>query len=296
MAQSNSNPASPVTGIALIIGAMACFALMDGVSKFLVRDYAIAQLFFVRYLVYIVFALWVCRKLGWRKALVSGRPVLQLARAAIVLVEGIAFVAAFRYLGLAEVHTIVAATPLLVTVLAATILAERIGLHRWLAVAIGFAGALLVIRPGVGQMSWPMLIPVVAACLYATIQIQARILSRYDTGEVTILYTAIVGLVFMTIIGPFFWVWPASDVLVRDLTLMALIGLLGAMAHYLLISAFRHAPASVLQPYTYFLVAWATLVGLVFFGDVPNIWTISGATVIIASGLYTFQRERRALK
>lgn len=296
MTAPNPDTASPVTGIALIIGAMASFALMDGVSKFLVRDYAIAQLFLVRYLVYIVFALLVCRKLGLRKSLISGRPGLQIARALIVLVEGIVFVAAFRYLGLAEVHTIVAATPLLVTILAATILAEHVGLHRWFAVAAGFAGALLVIRPGAGVISWPMALPVAAACLYATIQIQARILSGYDKSEVTILYTAIIGLAVMALVGPFFWVWPAEDVLVRDLALMALIGLLGATAHYLLIIAFRHAQASVLQPYTYFLVAWATVVGFIFFGDTPNAWTIAGATVIVASGLYTFRRERAVAK
>jgi drug/metabolite transporter (DMT)-like permease len=274
---------------------MFTFATMDGVQKFLVHDYTIAQLFFIRYIVFICFALWICRKTGARAALRSKRPFLQIARAIILLLEGFAFLASFRYLGLADVHAIVAGTPLIVTVLAATVLAEHVGIHRWLAVLVGFVGALIIIRPGLGMTSWHVLLPIGAALTYAIIQIQARLLGAHDRGETTILYTALVGLAIMAVAGPFFWVWPRGDVLLRDGGLMVLVGLLGATAHYLLIISYRHAQASVLQPYTYFLVAWATMVGFLMFGETPDFWTIVGAVIIVASGLYTFRRERKIL-
>ena len=225
--------------------------------------------------------------------MISQRPRLQIARAIVLLVEGFFFVWSFRYLGLAETHAIAAAAPLLVTVLAAAVLAERVGLHRWLAVAAGFGGALVIIRPGLGGMSWPVLLPLGATITYAVMQIQTRILGKVDEGQVTIFYTAVVGLAIMIVVGPFFWTWPASELMVRDLGLMALVGVLSATAHSLLILAYRRAQATVLSPYGYFLLAWAAVIGLVAFAEFPDAWTIAGAGIIVASGIYTFQRERR---
>lgn len=295
MSQSPGPVASPLRGILLMIGSMLVFATMDGVSKHLVQTYSIAQIFMVRYLVFIVFALWICRRIGVRRALVSKRPGLQIARTVLLIVEGMLFVLAFRYLGLAETHAIVSTTPLLVTVLAALFLAEKIGFHRWLAVVAGLAGALIIIRPGVIEFSWPILIPLAVALTYAPMQIQTRMLGKIDRGETTLLYTALGGLAIMLVAGPFFWVWPEPEIRVADLALMVLAGLLASIAHYLLILAYRHAAASVLQPYSYFLLAWVALVGLIGFGEFPDRWTIVGAAIIVAGGLYTFARERRAL-
>ena len=171
------------------------------------------------------------------------------------------------------------------------ILKERVGLGRWFAVLVGFVGTLIIIRPGFGNLSWLIVWPLLATVSFAILQIMTRMLGRADQGTTTLLYSAIVGFVIISGIGPFCW----SSAPIGDLVLMVVIGLLGATAHFLFILAFRHTQASVLQPYTYFLLVWAVVVGFVAFGDFPNAWTICGATVVVASGLYTLHRERRAI-
>ena len=274
-------------GIGLVILATLAFAMMDGIGRFLVATYPIGQLLWIRYLVFSLFALWLCRS-DLRQRIRTQRPWMQILRGAILLVEAFLFVASFRYLPLAETHAIASSTPLIVIVLAPIFLKEHVSLEQWLAVLIGFVGTLIIIRPGFAASSWVVVLPLLAAVLFATIQIMARLLGRTDQGTTTLLYSAMVGLVIISSIGPFCW----SPVQVRDLALMVVIGLLAATGHYLLILALRHTPASVLQPYTYCLLVWAVAVGFVAFGDIPDAWTLSGGAIVVGSGLYCFHRER----
>ena len=282
------DPHDTFRGIGLTVLAMFVFATMDGISRFLVESYSIGQLLWVRYMVFSLFALGFCRG-DVRQHIRSRRPWLQVLRGVVLLVEAFFFVASFRYLPLAETHAITASTPLMVTALAPMFLSERVGPERWLAVLVGFAGTLIIIRPGFTGLSWVVVWPLLAAVFFAILQIMTRLLGRADRGTTTLLYSALVGLVIISTIGPFYW----TSAPLRDLGLMVVMGLLGATAHFLLILAFRHTQASVLQPYTYFLLVWAVVVGFVAFGDLPDAWTFCGAAIVVGSGLYSFYRQRQ---
>ena len=282
-------PHDPIRGISLTILAMLVFATMDGLSRFLVATYSVGQMLWVRYMVFLLFALWFCRS-DLRQNIRSQRPWVQVLRGAVLLVEAFLFIVSFRYLPLADTHAITASAPLIVTAMAPMCLGEHVGLRRWIAVLMGFAGTLIIIRPGFGTMNWVVVWPLLAAVFFAILQVLTRLLGRADPGKTTLLYSAVVGFVIISVIGPFCW----SSVPLRDLGLMVIIGLLGTIAHFLLIMAFRHSHASILQPYTYFLLVWAVVVGYVAFGDLPERWTFCGAAIIVASGLYSFHQERRA--
>jgi len=287
----NEDQHSAFRGISLLILAMLVFAVMDGLTRFLVagHSYSMVQILWVRYMVFPLCALWLCRG-DVRGKIRSRRPWLQVLRGAVLLVEAFLFVVSFRYLPLAETHAIAAATPLIVTALAPICLREHVGLPRWFAVLVGFAGTLIIIRPGFGIISWVVVWPILGAVFFAILQIMTRLLGRTDQSTTTLLYSAIVGFVMISGFGPFFW----SPVPWHHLALMVLLGLLGATAHFLLILALRHTPASVLQPFTYFLLVWAVVVGFVAFDELPDGWTLCGAVVVVASGLYSFHQARTA--
>jgi len=167
-------------GALLTMLAMLCFAGMDAISKWLVADYAVSQMMWIRSVLFFLFAWFVVRRLGLRGTLVSRRPWLQAARSLVAVVEGAAFVLAFRYLPLADTHAIAATAPLMVIALGVLFLGERIDKARWIAVAAGFAGVLLIVRPGFRDLDWPVLLPLSGALLWAGYQILTRLASRYD--------------------------------------------------------------------------------------------------------------------
>jgi drug/metabolite transporter (DMT)-like permease len=279
-------------GAMLTIAAMFGFASMDAMSKFLVRDYSITQTLWVRYVIFTVFALLVARPRGIRTVVRSRRPWLQAARSLLSLVENGVFVLAFAYLPLAETHAVAATSPLLVIALSVLMLRERAGLRRWLAVAAGFTGVLLIIRPGFQSLDWPLLIPLCGAALWALYQVLVRLLSRDDSPETTLLWSAAIGLIAVSFVAPFQWRPPDAEAWI----MLAAVGILGSLAHYALIKALDYAEASAVQPYSYTLLVWATVLGFLAFGDVPAPWTIIGATIIVSSGLYTWRHDLRAAR
>lgn len=276
-------------GAILMSASMLGFAAMDAMSKFLVADYPIVQTLWIRYVVYAVFAVLVTRKAGIRRMAVSRRPWLQGARSLLALVEGAVFVLAFAYLPLAETHAVAATSPLIVIALSAPLLRERVGLHRWLAVIAGFVGVLLIIRPGFEELTWPLALPLLGAFLWGLYQIMVRMCARDDAPETTLLWSAFVGLAAVSILAPFYW--RAPDLLAG--TLMLGIGVLGALSHFALIKALDFAEASAVQPYGYTLLVWAAVLGALVFGDIPALWTVIGGIVVVLSGLYTWDRDRR---
>ena len=268
---------------------MLLFASMDGVNKHLVMSYSIIQILWVRYLLFFAFALLVARRQGGiRATLASGQPGLQITRSLLLIAEQAAFVFAFVYLPLADVHAIAAVSPLIVTALSAPLLRERVGMHRLIAVGAGFAGVLVVMRPGMGVMSIAAVIPLIAAVLFAVYQMMTRLVSRTDSSATTLLYSSMVGVAVVSLLGPFSWQAPTR----ADWGLLILVAVLGSTAHFSLIKALQLAAASVLQPFNYSLFLWAVVVGFVGFGDFPDAWTLAGAALIIASNLYVVQHTR----
>jgi drug/metabolite transporter (DMT)-like permease len=269
--------------------AMLCFAAMDTISKWLVTDYSVGQMMWIRYALLCLFAWFVVRRRGFITAFRSQRPGLQLLRSLIALIEGAMFVLAFRYLPLADVHAVGATSPLIVIALGVLFLGERAGLARWLAVGAGFLGVLLIVRPGFRTFDWPVLLPLVGAALWAGYQVLTRLAARYDAPDTSLLWSAFVALVATSFVGPLGWVWPTPIAW----TLMVIVAGMGAVAHYALIKALDYAEAGSVQPYAYTLLVWVALLGFLVFGDVPDGWTILGATIVVASGLYTWRHDRR---
>jgi len=270
--------------------SMLLFAVMDSMSKLLVRDYPISEALWIRYMVFAVFALAMARPAGIARSFRSTRPWLQAARSLLSVFEAIAFVLAFRYLPLAETHAVAASSPLMVVAMSAPLLGERITLRRALSVGCAFVGVLLIVRPGFASFSWPMTIPLVGAFLWAVYQIMVRFLARDDRPETTLLWSAGVGLIAISLVAP--WEFRAPDAL--GWTLLTAVGVLGSLAHYALIHALDFAEAGAVQPYAYTLLVWAALLGWLVFGDVPGLWTILGACIVVLSGLYAWARAGSA--
>ncbi len=270
--------------------AMLGFASMDTITKWMVADYPIGQMMWVRYAIFCLFAWFVVRRRGLRAAARSNRPWLQFGRALLAVIESAVFVLAFRYLPLADTHAIAATSPLIVIALGVLFLGEKAGPARWAAVAAGFVGVLLIVRPGFRELDWTLLIPVAGAILWGAYQILIRLCARTDTPDTTLVWSAFVAFGATTLVGPWQWRWPDAT----GWALLVAIASLGALAHYALIKALDHAEAGSVQPYSYTLLVFVTILGAIVFGDVPNHWTLAGAAVIVASGLYTWHHERRA--
>jgi drug/metabolite transporter (DMT)-like permease len=277
-------------GALLTMFAMLCFAGMDTISKWLVADYAVTEMMWIRSALFLLFAWFVVRKPGLRAALRSRRPVLQAVRCLIAVVEGAVFVLAFRFLPLADTHAVAATSPLIVIALGAFLLGERIDGARLAAVAAGFVGVLLIVRPGFRQLEWPLLLPIAGAVLWAAYQLLTRLCSRDDTPETSLAWAALVAFIATSFVGPLAWRWPSA----MAWALMIVIALMGAAAHYALIKALDYAEAGAVQPYAYSLLVWATLLGFLVFGNVPDGWTIAGGAIVVLSGLYCWRQDRRA--
>lgn len=288
-AATAGTPKNASLGPLLTMFAMLCFAAMDAASKFLVADYAVGQMMWIRCIIMFLFACFLVRRTGVWAALRTPRPGVQVARSLILLIESALFVFAFRYLPLADTHALASTSPLIVIALGVVFLGERAGAARWLAVVAGFAGVLLIIRPGFRDFDWPLLLPVVGAVLWATYQILTRLAARTDSADTSLIWAAVIALIATTFVAPIDWRWPTLGAWV----LIVSVAVIGSIANYALIKALDYTEAGAVQPYSYTLLVWATLLGFVVFNDFPDLWTIVGAVVIVASSAYTWYHDRR---
>jgi drug/metabolite transporter (DMT)-like permease len=276
-------------GIALMCGAVASFAILDATAKYLNGHMDTMQVVWARYVSAFALTLIISNPISRPGLMRTGRPALQLVRSALLLGSTLFNFLAFRYLQLDQALSILFSTPFMVAILAGPFLGEWIGWRRWLAILVGFAGVLLVTRPGAGGIHWAALYSVASAVCYSVYIITTRVLSRTDSTETTLFYSNLVGAAAMMPVLPFVWTTPDSWFLIF---LMVAFGGFGSFGHYLLIAGHRLAPASILAPFMYTQLVWAVLLGYLVFGDVPNNWTLAGAAVVIASGLYLLYRER----
>lgn len=288
-ARAGTTSTASARGIVTVLLAWLLLSCMDAGSKLLAQDYAIVQILWLRYLFLAAVAWLFARRQRGPAPLRTRRPGLQVLRALLLVVEIGLFIYAISVLPLASAHAILAVTPLIVTALSVPLLGERVGVRRWAAIAVAFAGVLVILRPGLGVAQPMALVVLLCALMFALYQVLTRLVSRDDDPTVTLFYTALIGAGALTLIGPFFWTWPD----LAGWALFLLVAMLGGGAHFLLIKALQLAPAAALQPYSYSLIVWATLVGFVVFGNLPDLWTVAGAVVVASSGLYAFARERQ---
>jgi drug/metabolite transporter (DMT)-like permease len=188
---------------------------------------------------------------------------------------------------LADASSISAIAPLIVTALSVFVLGEKVGLRRWAAVLVGFAGVLIIIRPGPNVINPWAFLPIINAFCFAAYTLTTRSLNSTDAPATSLFYGAFTGAVLISAVAPFTW-QPMEPL---DWFKMVLLGLTGGLSHLLLIRAYEHAQASVLSPFSYTQIVWTSFLGYVAFGDLPDRWTVVGATIVSAAGIYVFYRE-----
>jgi drug/metabolite transporter (DMT)-like permease len=275
-------------GIALMCGAVACFSFLDAAAKVLNHHMDTLQVVWARYTFAFLLALVLFNPLSHPGLVRTSRPLLQLGRGALLCLSTWLNFLALRYLQLDQTMAIAFSTPFFVAALSGPLLGEWVGWRRWSAIAAGFVGVLVVTRPGAGGIHPAALLSVGGAVCYAIYAISTRALSRTDTNETTLFYSNLTGALVMAPVVPVVWTTPSDPLLI---VLMILTGALGSFGHYLLIAGHRLAPAAVLSPFIYSQLLWAIALGYLVFADVPNRWTLTGAGIVVASGLYILHRE-----
>ncbi len=268
--------------------AINLFPFMNVAAKFLSESYPTGQVVWARYAGHLIFVLVMFMPRRGLSLLKASRPGIHVARSVLMFLSTICFFSALRWIDVPTASSINFTSPLIVTALAAPILGEMVGLRRWTAVAFGFAGALIIIRPGGAETHWAMLLVLGTAFSYATYQIVTRKFAAADPPETSITYISFVGALLSTLALPFFFVWPTS---ILDTALFALLGFIGGLGHYFVIRAFQLGEASVLAPFNYGQLLMAIALSYLVFGTFPDLWTFVGAGIIVASGLYITYRE-----
>ncbi len=281
---------SPLYGIGLMIIMTACFSLLDASAKYVTHELPLWMVLWGRYVFHFLFSMIFFLRGAPRDIIITKNLKLQILRSVLIFFAGVTFWSGLMYLPLADCTVIAFIAPLLVTILSVFLLGEKFGFHRWGSVIIGLLGVVFVIRPGMGIAHWAVILPLLSAFFYATILITTRVLGQRENVLTTLFYTSVGGLILSSVMVLFFWKTPSPI----QWLLLIWLGLLGAVGHFFMIKAFEKAPASLLAPFSYASLIWATFLGFFLFGDLPDAWTIFGAFIIILSGLYLVRRESAA--
>jgi drug/metabolite transporter (DMT)-like permease len=282
-------PGPELRGILLTLLAMGLFSCTDGLSKLLVAHYPPALVLWLRHLAAVPVAFLILARQHPIRLLRSRAPWLQLARIVLQVAVMNLVLVAFRVMPLADTQAILAAAPLLVTALSVPFLGEQVGWRRWLAVAIGFVGVLIIVRPGLGALQPGAIIALLAACLYAVYNVLTRRVAAIDPAETSFLLQIMLATVLLSFIGPFFWVTPA----LAHWPLILTLATFAALGHLCLVRALAVASAVVVQPFTYTSLLYAIGVGYLLFGDVPDPPTLLGAAVVVGAGVYAAIRSHK---
>ena len=277
----------PLKAIALIVSATVLFGSADTISKYLSGSLPIIEFIWIRYVLFLVLAMILAGRLP-RRSIRPRNPGLQVTRGLCITASSILFVYGVRQMTMAQATTISFLSPLLVTILSIPLLNETVGPRRWAAVAAGMLGMLIVVRPGLGGFQPAALFGVASGFCWAMALIITRKMATSDAPQTTILWSAAIGTAILTLIVPFVAVWPTPG----QLGLSLVLGVLASGGQWMIILAHRLAPASLLAPFFYGQLLWVSGLGFLVFGNLPDQWTLTGAGIIIASGLYTAHRER----
>jgi drug/metabolite transporter (DMT)-like permease len=286
--ESIVNPRSTVVaGIGLMLLGCFMFSLNDTMGKWLVATYSVGQLLLIRSIAALILLAPFIYREGLSSFTSAPRPKLQILRAVLSSLEVALFYWAVVYLPLADVVTFYLAGPIFVTALSPVLLGEKIGWKRWSAVIVGFIGVLIAMRPSVASFSLPALIALGGSVLFALLMIATRTVR--GTSDTVLVTTQTIGALALGIVSaPFNWVTPSP----RDFLLLSLLGVVAMFAHVFVNRSLKLAPASIVVPYQYTLILWAMVLGYLAFGDVPEVFLITGAGIIVAAGIYIFLREQ----
>jgi len=278
----------PFRGIALILASTVFLGASDVTAKYLSATLPSIEIAWIRFLVFALIMSPAMVPGSPLYALRSQRPGLQAMRGVALLGSSLFFISGLRFLPIAEASATGFVAPLFVTALSIVFLGETVGVRRWLATAVGLIGVLIILRPGTGAFHPAAFFPIVSALAWACTLIMTRMMSGRDHAITTMTYSSIVGVCILSALVPFVWVAPSW----HDIMFGIFIGLASTAGQWIVVLAFRYADASVLAPFSYTQLLWVSILGFVIFGEVPDIWTVTGAVFIVGSGLYTAHRER----
>ena len=268
------------------------FPFMDGIAKYLSTEIHFVQVVWGRYF-FMLLVSFPLALIFFRKEIKFPQSIsVQLFRSFFLFLSTVFFFYAISIISLAEALTLAFISPIIVTILSIFFLNEKVGIHRWTAVVIGFLGVLVIIRPGFLDINFASLSALAAGITYAFYIIYTRKLSFTDSAIVTLLFTGVVGCIFISIIVPFYW----TNLDTRQLLLLISLASIGMLGHFLIILSLRLGEASKLAPLGYFEISTNILVGYAFFGDLPDFWIYLGLSLIVFSGIYIFIRENKESK
>ena len=278
-------------GILLMIITTIVFASQDGLSKYLATEYNVYMVVMIRYWFFAAFVISMSsrRTGGIKRVAKTKSPILQIFRSVILVAEMCITILAFTLLGLAETHAIFASYPLIIAMLSGPILGEYVGWRRWLAISVGFIGILIILNPGNGIFSPYALVPLAGAILFALYGLLTRYVGQYDSSSTSFFWTGVVGSIAMTVVGLNYW----DPVSKSDWSIMLLLSASGVVGHYLLIKCYEVAEASAVQPFAYLQLIWASMIGIIIFGEQITTNVLIGACIIVGAGLFTLWRERK---
>ena len=261
--------------------------VMDGFAKYLSDDLPILQITWARYFFTVAFVFPIMFFFYKKQLVWSDKPRLQIFRGLILLSANICFFYAISVISLAKALTLAFIAPLIVTAFSPILLGEKVGFRRWTAVAVGFIGSLIVIRPGFLEFNLASMAALATGFFYGFYLIITRKLSTSDNPLLTLLITGMVGALLVSLIIPFYWVKPTLN----QWSLMAGIGVFACIGHLFLILSLKYADASKLAPLGYTEIIPNVIIGYFFFNELPDNWTYLGLFIIVLSGLYISRRE-----
>jgi drug/metabolite transporter (DMT)-like permease len=278
----------PIRGILMVVLSTVFLASSDAIAKYLTQRLPAIEVTWMRFVVFFVIMSAVVTAMGPRRTLATVQPRLQLLRGVMLVGSALFFMSSLRMLPIAEATTTGFVAPVFVTLLSIVFLHEAVGLRRWLATIAGLIGVLVVMRPGTSAFQPATLLVILSALCWSSSLVVTRRMAGHDGTVTTVAYSATCGVVVMSMMLPFVYVTPTAT----EIALGVCIGLAATTGHWLVVAAYRYADASVLAPLTYAQAISATALGYGVFGEVPDAWTLTGAAIIISSGLYIAHRER----
>jgi len=278
----------PFKGIALVLASTIFLGTSDVTAKYLSATLPSIEIAWIRFLVFAVIMMPAMLPASPLYALQTNRLGLHLMRGAALLGSSLFFISGLRFLPIAEASATGFVAPLFVTALSIVFLGEKVGLRRWIATGVGLIGVIIILRPGSGAFHPAAFFPIVSALAWACTLIMTRMMSGTERAITVMTYSSIAGVCILTALVPFVWVAPSW----HDILFGVFIGVASTTGQWIVVLAFRYAGASVLAPFSYTQLLWVSVGGFLIFGEVPDVWTVTGTAFIVASGLYTAHRER----
>lgn len=279
----------PARAILFAVVAIALLTGQDAVIKWLTGRYPVIEILFIRSLVAMPTIFLMLAVTGRLRLLRTRRYGTHLLRVVLHFMAFICFFGALRLMPLADTLAITFSAPILIVLFGAVILKEKVGPWRWSAVAVGFVGILVMVRPGTTMLDWPVILALMASVFYALWMLTTRAMPEEESSVAMLFYATVFFVLAGAIAAPFGWVTPSLE----DFLVLAALGLISMAGHLLLILAYRQAPASILAPFDYTSMVWGVLLGWLFWSELPGPWVLGGTILVVLAGLIIVHREAR---